>query len=314
MAKKKEASKINVFKIFLEGIILYLKNLNKFLLYMAFPVLGQVLSMILIFTTVHLFSNNVEKIIAINPALNNVPIMLIIMLVLTIPSFMIFFAAFWKYLVALGALNSMANNLISGAKLEDLSIHNDTVNRRMPTFLGILFIISVISFMGIFPPLWALILILMIYLSLTFQVFALEENLNAIEVIKKSFKMVKGNFMKITLLLILLTILTYDLIPNIFIFSCERFNLLQHLCIPIEIFSKNLPLEEIQTTIQSVLSSINTNANFVLNEKIFARNVLENTISGIIIGFTLPLRSLCCTLLYKNIEIKKLKEKKLKEL
>ena len=100
MAKKKEPAIISSLKIFFEGIKLYFKNIDKFIGYMTFPVLGQVLGVVLIFTTVHLFGNNVEKIVLINPALNNVSIMFTILILLSVPSFMIFFASFWKYLVA----------------------------------------------------------------------------------------------------------------------------------------------------------------------------------------------------------------------
>lgn len=314
MAKKKEPVIISALKIFFEGTKLYFKNVGKFLAYMSFPVLGQVIGVVLIFTTVHLFGNNIEKIVAINPALNNISVMLITMLLLTIPSFMLFFAAFWKYLVAMGALNSMANNLISSAKLEDLSIHNDTVTRRMPAFLFLVLILSIISLVGLIPLLWVVLLVVMIYLSLVFQIFALEENLNAVEIIKKSFQMVKGNFFKTTFVLFLLWLFTYNILPELFNYAFEKLNLYNYLCIPVEAFSRNLPLEDVQNTVQTILSAINSNTSFTLDVAEFSKTIVMNILAVCIIGYTLPLRSICCTLLYKDLEIKKLKEKKIKEL
>lgn len=314
MAKKKEPAIIGALKIFFEGTKLYFKNIGKFSKYMAFPILGLFLGIILLFSTVHFFVNHIEKIVTINPAFNNVSVMFIIMIVLTIPSFMIFFAAFWKYLIAMGALNSMANNLISSAKLEDLSIHNDTVTRRMPTFLFLLLILSIISLIGTIPLLWVVWLIVLIYLSLTFQIFALNENLNAIEIIKKSIQLIKGNFFKTTLVLFFLWLFTFNILPALFNFAMTKLNLYDYLCIPVETFSQNLPLEEVQNTIQTILSAANNNLNYVLDIKEFAKTIVVFAIIACVIGFTLPLRSICCTLLYKDLETKKLKEKKIKEL
>ena len=314
MAKKKGLTTLDILKLFIEGFELYLKNLPKFLKYMAFPVLGQVLSVFLIFTTVHLFANNVEKLIYINPALNNVAVLLMVMLILIIPSFMIFFAAFWKYIVAMGSLNSMANNIISGAKLENLSIHNDTVNRRMGTFLGLVFVLSILSIGFIVPFISLIILILMVFLCLSFQVFALEENLKTVGIIKKSFKMVKSNFLKTAFLLFLLWFFTYYLVPEIFNLILNNIGLYKYLILPIVEFSKDLPLAEIEQSVNTIFSAVNNTSTFTFDINSLAEKVVAMINTSIIIGFTLPLRSICCTLLYKNIEIKKLKEKKLKEL
>ena len=308
MAKKKELTIISVFKIFLDGLCLYFKNLNKFSKYMTFPVLGQLLGIVLIFTIQHLFTSNIEKIIFINPVFNNVSVVFTTLLVVTLPAFVIFLAAFWKYVVAMGALNSMANNLICAAKLEDLSIHNDTVNRRVQTFLGLLLIISLISLSAIIPLLWVPLLILMIFLSISFQIFALEENLNAIEICKKSFKIVKGNFLKTTLLLFTLYLTTYILFPEIINFAFNKFNIFNLIISPIEAYVRNLPLDEVQSLLQSAIP------NLTLDITNISKKLATMTISTIVICYTLPLRSICCTLLYKDLELKKLKEKKLKEL
>lgn len=314
MAKKKGLTTLDILNLFVEGTKLYFKNFPKFLKYMAFPVLGQVLAMFLIFTTVHLFTNNLEKLIYINPALNNISILMIILLILIIPSFIIFFAAFWKYIVAMGSLNSMANNIISGAKLENLSIHNDTVNRRMGTFLGLILILSLISLGFIIPFISLIILVLMIFLCLSFQIFALEENLKTIGIIKKSIKMVKNNFVKTSFLLFLLWFFTYYFIPEIFNLTLDKLDLYKYLIIPIVEFCKDLPFAEVEQTVNTIFSAVNNNSIFQFDVVSISKRIVAVIFASIIIGFTLPLRSICCTLLYKNIEIKKLKEKKLKEL
>jgi len=314
MAKKKEPVIIGALKIFFEGIKLYFQNTGKFLGYMTFPVIGQIFGIVLLFTTVHLFVNHIESIVAINPALNNVSVMFITMILLTIPSFMIFFAAFWKYLVAMGALNSMANNLISSAKLEDLAIHNDTVTRRMPTYLFLILILSVVSLIGLIPLLWVVLFIIMIYLSLVFQIFALDESLNTLEIVKKSFNLVKGNFFKTTFVLFLLWLFTYNILPELFNYAFEKLNLYNYLCAPVEAFCGNLPLADIQNSVQTILSAINSKVTFTIDAKEFSKTIVMSLLAVSVIGYTLPLRSICCTLLYKDLETKKLKEKKIKEL
>lgn len=314
MAKKNELSLITAFKIFAEGLTLYFKNIDKFLKYMTFPVLGQIIGIVIIFTVVHLFSLHVNSLVALNPAMNNVSLMFLLLIIFIIPGFMLFFAAFWKYLVAMGALNSMATNLISNAKLEDLKIHDDTVTRRSGTFVSLVLILSVISLVGIFPLFWVPYLIIMVYLCLVFQIFAFEENLNVWEIIAKSFKMIKGNLTKTVILLFFLYLFSYTMLPELFNFAFEKLHLYNYLVIPVEAFSKNLPLEDISSTVNSVILAINANAKFSLDYVLMAKSIVVNILAAIIIGYTLPLRSICCTLLYKNLETRRLKDKKIKEL
>ena len=309
MAKKKESKIVNSFKIFFEGIKLYFYHIDKFLAYMSFPVLGQIVGIILVFGTIHLFAQNAENVITANPLFNNVLLMFIILILLIVPSFALFLAAFWKYMVAMASVNSMAKNLMDGAKLEDLKMHNDVVSRRTTTFLGVLLILSVISLIGIIPLLWVILLIFMVYLSLVFQAFALEENLNCIEIVQKSINLVKGNFLRVSFLLIILWFFTYFLLPHIFNLAFEKLALFNTLATPVEAFCSNLPVADVQTSLQGVLG-----ADFVIDLNELAQTIVKNLISAVIIGYTLPLRGIYCTLLYKDLETKKLKEKKIKEL
>ncbi len=314
MAKKKEFTIISAFKIFFEGIKLYLQNIDKFIYYMSFPVLGQIIGIILIFTTVYLFASHINQIISINPSLDNVSVMFILLILIITPSFTLFIASCWKYLVAIGALNSMANNIISGAKFEDVNIHNDIVTRNLGTFLGLMLILSLLFIVGIIPIFWIILLIIMIYFSLVFQIFALEEGLNVIEIFKKSIQTVKGNFLKVTFVLFLLWLFTYNILPSLIDFAFEKLSLYKYLCIPIEAFCKNLPLAETQTTIQTIMSAINSKIKYEIAIQELSKSIATSLLEIIIIGYTLPLRSICCTILYKNLETKKLKEKKIKEL
>ena len=126
--------------------------------------------------------------------------------------------------------------------------------------------------------------------------------------------MIKGHFLKTTSLLFLLWIFTYNILPTLIDFGCEKIMLYNLLVKPVEAFCNNLPLAEVQNTVQTILSAINNQTKFVLNAQSLAKDILSCLIVFIVIGYTLPLRSICCTLLYKDLETKKLKEKKIKEL
>ena len=276
--------------------------------YMAFPVLGQVLGVVMIFAPLYFFTENIESVVASNPIYENISMVFLTVLLLVIPGFVVLLKAFWDYLVSFASLNSMASNLISGAKLEDLKIHNDTVYRRYGTYVLLILILSLICALAIIPILLALILIFMIYLTFVFQVFALDEGLSAVEVIKKSIKSVKGNSLMVSMLLVLLFAFTYWFLPLIIAYGFEKTTLLNFLVVPIETYFKTLPFDALQSSIQALLPQ------FKLDVYDLSYQFLLGIISSIVIGFTLPLRSICCMLLYKNLEVKELKAKKIKEL
>ena len=126
--------------------------------------------------------------------------------------------------------------------------------------------------------------------------------------------MVKNNFVKTSFLLFLLWFFTYYFIPEIFNLTLDKLDLYKYLIIPIVEFCKDLPFAEVEQTVNTIFSAVNNNSIFQFDVVSISKRIVAVIFASIIIGFTLPLRSICCTLLYKNIEIKKLKEKKLKEL
>ena len=111
MAKKKELKIVTSLRLFFEGVKMSYYNIDKFLAYMTFPVLGQVFGMVLVFATIHIFAQGAQNAATTNPFFNNVLLMFITLILLIIPSFALLLAAFWKYMVAMGAINSMAKIL-----------------------------------------------------------------------------------------------------------------------------------------------------------------------------------------------------------
>lgn len=304
MAKKKEFPIIASFKIFINAFNLYFKHIDKFLKYMTYPVMGQVLGIFMIFGAVHFITNNVYQWLETTPLLNNISLVFLLVILSIVPGFIIFLTAFWKFLVAYGSLNSMANNIISNAKFQDVNIHNDIITRRSKDFIILLLIMSLVSSVLVFPPFW----LLAVFMALIFQVFALEENLNLNNVLIRAVSLVKTGYLKTLILMVYLMIFTYFFMPKVICFLFEKLNLIHYFALPINAFCSDLPIEETASFIAEIIPSF----SFDINS--FVITLTTNIISVIVVSYLLPLRSIACTILYKELDKQQLKEKKIKDL
>ena len=131
MAKKKNTP----LNIFMESVGLYFSNFDKFFKYMTFPVLGQVLGLSLVFLLLFFFTKNMPVVIEKVPALSNLPTLLVIAILVILPGMIIFLKAFWEYLVAYGAINSMFENMIKSGKVYDFDAHTELIKRRSLQFM-----------------------------------------------------------------------------------------------------------------------------------------------------------------------------------
>ena len=112
----------SVWKIFFEGLKIFCFNFHKFFLYMAFPVLGQILGLVLIFGLTYWYTESLPDLIQKYPTFNNFSTILIVMLLITVPGLLIWAKAFWDYLVAYGALNSMTEGALNTAEYMTLAL------------------------------------------------------------------------------------------------------------------------------------------------------------------------------------------------
>lgn len=292
---KSDSAFVNVIKIFFNGVKLYFLNFEKFFKYMAFPIFGQIIGIALIFTASYIFTLNVSTLTAKNPVFDNIPLVFLILLLMTLPGFFIFCKAFWEYLIAIASLNSMASTLIEGGKLDDMGMHAELIKRRTGSYILFLFILTIINLILSIPILWGLLAIAFVYLSLSFQVFALEEDKSAFGAIKTSFNLVKFNFLKTLFLLVILGLVTYWLVPSLICWGFEAGNLAGFFSYPAEQYIKLLPLNDFNKIISSF------NVPLTLKSYDLAKTVVLAMVSFIVTGFTLPIRSLCCTNLFKEI-------------
>lgn len=284
----------NVLNILIEGFKVYFKHFGKFTQYMLFPVLGQVLGIVLIFALAGWINFSLPVWVDKFSVLNNFMTITILLLTVTLPGFVIFLKAFWDFLVAYGALNSMTQAVITTGKLYDFKAHTEVITKRSFSFICLLSVICVLAFIAVNPLFWVLGLIFFVYFVLVFQVFTFEENISILDCFKRSFFLVKGNFARTFAIMAVLGcvccfLLNYGLSA---LFDVIKLNELFKGIL--ENWALNLPLDDINVSLATFRIPAITPLDV-------AKQILSSGILFVAAGLTLPLRSICWTLWYKNL-------------
>lgn len=289
----KEKVNNSIFYVLFEGLKIYFSNIDKFLLYMLFPVFGQViglvLSLVIPFALMQTITDKVE-----NPLMA-----LAYLILLAVPGLLIFTKAFWNYLVAYIALNSMTEGALTSGKVYDFQSHNEVATRRSFAFILLLLVVGVLSSVGstiffIIPG-----FVIWIYLILVFQVFTFEPDLNISEIFKRSFNLVKGNWFRTFLILAFLSFFSIYIISQGFAVIFDFLNLTTLICGKLDEYTSLLPLE-----------FVNDFLNYFNLQKItpamISHVILSCVLTFLVMGLTLPIRSICWTLWYVNLSQMKL--------
>ena len=287
--------KNSVWGVFAEGIKLYSKNFSKFFKYLAFPVFGQILGMILMLFASFLYVENLPKLLVMGGFFNNFTAIFFILILLILPGFFIFTKALWDFLVAYGAINSMAESMTKTGKLYDFSAHTELITRRTPGFVGLWLLIGLLGIIGSFPLLWVIAMISFVYFVLVFQVFTLEPDKSPVDCFKKSFSIIKGNFWRTLGLMFLLWITTYIILPEAIKFLLNLGNILAFLAIPLDDWARQLPIAEFNQLLLTTPMAYQITSIWVAN------TIVIGFAGYIVICLTLPLRSICWTLWYKSL-------------
>ena len=284
--------------IFTESIGLYFSNFDKFVKYMSFPVLGQIAGLLIVFVLVFFYTKYMPYLMQKIPFFDNFSVLVLCAILVTLPGLIIFIKAFWEYLVAYGAVNSMLENMLKSGKVYDFDAHTELIKRRTLPFVGLWLLYSIFVALASFPLLWVLGGIFFIYFILIFQVFTFEEDLSVGGYFRKSFDLIRGNFARTVALVLILVVLTFYLIPmgfNVVLDILNLRNLLTDAIIP---FVSNLPLD----SYNQMFSTLNIPP---VTPDMLAKSILEQSVFLVAFGFTLPLRSICWTLWYKILGEKK---------
>lgn len=281
--------------IFIESIGLYFSNIDKFLKYMTFPVLGQFLGLSLTLVIAVFYSKNLPVLIDKFPNLNNLNSLLLLSILVLIPGLAIFTKALWEYIVAYGAINSMLNNLLKSGRVYDFEAHTQLIKQRRFEYIGLWSLVALFSLLASFPLLWVIGSIFAVYFVLVFQAFTYSQELSPIGCAKKSFSLIKGKFLSTFMLLALIGTLTYFFIPQLFvklavIMSLDKLfvNIIQPIIVllPIDAYNQIFTIYGFKS-----LSSTEVALFFV-----------NATIAQIFIQYTLPMRTILWALWYKELD------------
>ncbi|MBE7704780.1 MAG: hypothetical protein E7Z90_03065 [Cyanobacteria bacterium SIG29] len=292
MARKKSNKFFGAFQIFFASIKTYFLYLDQCAKYLAFPIFGQLISLVLLLTITYFFATNIENIKNIHEFFNNDKHLLTTFYVIIAPFLLVFLKAFFNYLIAFCSLNILffTNSKSKKSKNIDFCANDNVIKRKLPNYIFLLLIVSLCS---IFPP-------ILIFLSLCFQVFALEGDVSAPKAFSRSFELVKDNIIPTIIMIILCWGSTYYFLPELFMWVSEKVSLSTFVLTKLEIFYSLLPIENYN----EILSNINMSTNVTE----LAMYSFYAMLSFVIIGFTLPFRCCCFTELYRMYDSDKIKE------
>ena len=291
MSKKKNAP----LEIFAESLKLYFSNFDKFVKYMTFPVLGQILCLTLVLVLSYFYALNLPNLIEKFPAFKSFETSFIFAILITLPGLAIFTKAFGEYLVAYGAINSMLENMLKSGKVYDFDAHTELIKRRTIPFVGLWFLFGLFSVVALVPFFWVPCAVFAVYFILVFQVFTFEPELTPVGCVKKSLILIKGNFAKTFLLMTLVGTLTYIILPQIAMAFCDYTHITVALSGVLKPFVMLLPINQLN----NFLSYIYISPLTVEKISLFTAAIF---ITQILVQYTLPVRTILWGLWYRKLE------------
>ena len=288
----KEKIRNSIWFVIFDGLKIYFSNIDKFILYMLFPVFGQIAGLALAFGLTVGFADKVaQKAHSMNSAMA-------IILLLAIPGLLIFLKAFWDYMVAYVALNSMTEGAITTGHVYDIQAHRQVATRRAFKYIGFLFVVGFLSLFGVLTTtiLIGLVpsLIFWVFFILVYQVFTFEDELSVKECFKRSYNLVKGDWARTFFLMIILWFFSIYIITEgvSVIFDC--LHLTDKVCALFDFVGNNMPLEYFNKALRYInLQEITVN--------MVSKTIFMSVLTTIVAGLSLPIRSICCTLWYKTM-------------
>ena len=293
MAKVKSKSELSVLGVVFKGLKTYLNNLDIFVKYLSFPVLGTFLGAFLLFAINYCYVTNLTKLEALNPIFNNTAVIFTLLLVLTVPGFLIMIKAFVDYIIAFGAINSMC--VLSEKRIVNLNDHISVIKQRFAPYCVLLVVLSIIFGVLSFPLLIPVLLIVTVFLALTVQVFTLEENSSPFEAIMRSAGLVKSRFWLILWVLVFIFLISYIICPYLITWAIAKTPVITILANPVEKYISLLPVVDINNTLAEL------QVPYKFDTVLIAESIVNICLSTIVIMYMLPFRCACCVELYKGL-------------
>ena len=296
----------NFVNILFKSLQIYIMKIHKFLMYMAFPVLGQLLGIVLIFIPAMYLKDVLPDLAAKYEVFAEPSKQLALVLLTILPGLALLVSAFWKYLVAYAALNSMTHSAMTSGKIYDFPAHNGVVNRNIWSYILLWLMISILSLAAFNPFLIVPGGIFFIFFILVFQVFTFETEEGVVNCFTKSFKLVKGVYFKTLAMAVIMLIIAWGL-GELTSFGLGKI-------VDIKNFLPNVAWALVATDYVNMLNA-NLPLQLQITPELLSKMLFGSMVSFIIFGFTLPLRSICWTLWYKKLSgTKKVSKKGKKQL
>lgn len=287
--------KDSVWSVFGQSVKLYFSNFGSFFKYMAFPVFGQLIGIIIILFISYFYSVNLQKMVIKGSIFDSFLMIFLLLFILTLPGLIILIKAFWDYLVAYGAVNSMLDNMLKSGKVYDFHAHTEVIARRSASYGFLWGVLAIMGLVAIIPVFWVIAAIMFVYFILVFQVFAYEPDKSVFGCFKRSVELVKGNFAKTLGLAILIGLLTYWAMPELTKLLFNTLKITDFLAMPFENLCLQLPIDNINALLSKVPGATQITPLCV------AKNIIVQLIIYIITSLTLPLRVICWGLWYKGL-------------
>ena len=283
----------SIWKILAEGLKIYCLNFHKFSLYMLFPVFGQLIGLGMVFGLSFWYSQSLPDLISKYPAFNNFSTIVLSVVLICVPGLLIWAKGFWDYLVAYGALNSMTEGALTSGRVYDFKAHNAVVTRRTFSYIVLWLLFSIFTIFSIIPFFWVIGLIFFVYFVLIFQVFSFEKEVSPFSCFRRSLQLIKGKFARTFLLLVILTLFTYNLLSVGVSVLFDALKITDKIAPIFESWALTLPLEQLNQPFGLF--------NIILTPVMISKQLVNEIIFFIVVGMTLPFRSICWTLWYKNL-------------
>ena len=292
MARTKMRRNISVLGTVFGGLRTYLNNLDIFMKYLSFPVLGSVFGIFFLFWINYLFVTHLEKIQASHPIFSSPVVIFTLLLLITVPAFFVIMKALFDYIVAFGALNSMC---VNSDRITDVYYHKETIKRRLAPYCILLVVLSLIFSTLSFPLLLPALILALVFFSLAVQIYTLEEDISPYEALRKSIIIVKSNFWGVFWVLAIITFISYVAVPYLICWALGKTVLIQWFANPVEKYISLLPIADINSLIAS------TGINYSFDVILIAEDIVYCTIATIVTMYMLPFRCACCVELYKGL-------------
>lgn len=289
MAKKN----ITIFEIFLQGLGLYFSNIDRFLLYMLLPIVGQLLGLVLTVSLVYFFANYNTLMLSSIPLFKNQMYANIAIAVILLPGIIIWIKSFCDYMIAYSAVNSMTDNMLKSERVYDFPAHTMMVSRRGLAYFTLCIMFLALILLTYIPIFMVFGWILLVYYAFVFQIFIFEPELSPGDCFKRSAYYVSGNFKRTFLMIALVGAFTYVIVPQIllsFFTTIKLVDWLKSLIVPYI----TVPSLDSVNMVLSAMGAVQITPNQV------AGFIVQALIVVGVIQLLLPLRVICMCLWYKN--------------